>query len=410
MLNVSSNLLAQIIAIAFIPVLARIYSPADFGKAYVFLGVCSCLVAISSFRFAVTVPLAENDKQRNIGILLSIGIIFSMFLLIALTSLLFSPFEILKELEETESLLLFYFFFSSINNLLINVVIANGKYKSIGLAKVLSALILNFSRLAIVNFGFSDGLLYSLVLAEVAVSVILLVSCKQQVSAITLKDTSFKHFVDYIKAYKEFPIYQALSQLILISTQYAPAFMFSIFYSITEIGLFAMANNLVSLPVNSIGIALSQIYLGEFRKKENRPKMLKYSVFIILFFMLSSIVAACIFWLFGAQLVTIFLGEQWRDIVPIILSLMALGAAKLCVAVVSQSLNILKKQKLQLYINGIYFCLSYLSLILAIKTQMSFVDAVFIYTVASTFALFMGLLLIIMNIRVDVKNENTLFG
>ena len=400
--------MAQLIAVAFIPILARLYSPADFGNAFVFLGVCSCLVAVSSLRFAVTVPLAGTGKQQNLGILLSTGIIISIFLLLALILLFFSPFKILKELNGIELLLIVYFFFTSINNLLINVVISTGKYKNIGFAKVTSALILNISRLAIVSLGFSDGLIYSLVLSEVSALLLLLSVCKQRLLAITLTDIIPKNFIDYIKHYKDYPKFQVLSQLILISTQYAPAFILTIFYSQSEVGIFAMANNLVSLPVNSIGVALSQIYLGEFRKKENHPKMLKYSISIILLFLFCSLIAMFIFSAFGETLTVIILGEQWLSIVPIIVLLMALGSAKLCVAVVSQSLNILKKQKLQLFINTIYFCSSYLSLLWAIEMQMSFFHAVLAYTVASTCALLVGVLLIIINIKVDVKNEDTL--
>ncbi|MEF1228820.1 oligosaccharide flippase family protein, partial [Vibrio fortis] len=215
---------------------------------------------------------------------------------------------------------------------------------------------------------------------------------------------------EYIKKYIDYPKFQVISQFILISSQYAPIFMLSNSFSTLQVGLFVMANNLVSLPVNSVGLALSQIYLGEYRKKENQKNIFKHSGYIVGFFMMASVPFIFLMSIWGDSIVGFLLGEQWIDTAPLISMLIFLGSAKLCMAVISQSLNIFNGQRLQLFINFLFFMLSYSSLYICIMLKWDFYTTVLLYTISGSFALFVGIYLTMRNIMVKSKYENSIFG
>ena len=404
--NVSSNILSQIIVVAFIPVLARLYKPEDFGIATLFLGIASCLVAISSLRISVTIPIADSVNEKSIGILISFILISLLALFLSFSVNFFEMFNS-GALEGLGLVFVIYFYITAINNVLTNTVISNGNYPYIGGAKVSSSIFLNLARLLMVYFSATDGLIYSLLVAECFGFLILWLGAKDTIIK------SFKVFVidkvqfrQFLVKYKDYPKYQVFSQFILISSQYAPVFIMSSMFAANEVGLFVMANNLVNMPVNSIGIALSQIYLGEYRREKNRGKIFKHSLQMVFFFLVLSIPFVVLFVFFGHSLINILLGEQWAGISSIITLLIVLGTVKLCMSVISQSLNIFRAQKLQLGINLIFFISSYLSLGVSVFLGCDFYNTVLIYTLAGTTVLLLGVFIILLNIRVNTKNED----
>jgi len=403
--NVGSNILSQIITISFIPLVSRLYGPEQFGEVTLFLGICSCLVAISSFRLAIVIPIAETNKEKQIALVTSLIIILVLTLVLAI---LFSITDILSvvELNGLYPLIIAYFFFASINNVQVNLVISQGNYRVIGASKMINSIFLNLARLSIAYICLSLGLIYSLIIAELFTFVFLLKATRISYKKIGGNNISkLSDIFNFVSKYRSFPKYQVASQLVLISSQYAPIFVLSTTFTAYEVGLFAMANNLVNLPVNSVGMALSQIYYGEYRKTEYWGKMFKHSLLIILAFLFIATPVIIVMFLFGSDIVGWLLGNDWSGVGDIITLLIFMGAAKLCLAVISQSFNIFRSQKLQLVINSLFFIVSYLSLYLATQLSTEFFDVLLIYTVSCTIMLFFCIFLTLRNIKVNTKNE-----
>ncbi|CAK1709921.1 lipopolysaccharide biosynthesis protein [Vibrio crassostreae] len=408
-LNIGSNVFSQILIVIFIPILARIYKPEDFALATLFLGVASCFVSISSLRLSVTIPIAENKEEKGRALVLSASIVILLSLLFFIFSKTWPIFDDIG-LGKYKNVIFAYMMVLSFNSILTGVIISSGNYNFIGGSKVLTSVVLNFSRLFISYAGLSSGLIYSLIISEVIAFFVLLYGSRTAIKNYTLNHKFVKKdYVLFIRKYKDYPKYQVLSQFVLISSQYAPVFMMSKSYSAMQIGFFVMANNLVSMPVNSIGLALSQIYLGEYRKQEKRRKIFKHSIFIVLLFMISSLPFVFILYIWGESIVEFILGEQWKKAAPLISMLIFLGAAKLCMAVISQSLNIFKAQKLQLGINILFFFSSYLSLYAGIYYKFDFDSTVLSYTVFGSVALLIGVILTLRNIKINSTDNEVIY-
>jgi O-antigen/teichoic acid export membrane protein len=75
---------AQIVAFATFPLLARLYSPVDFGVLAQYVAVSAVVQGVAALRFDLTIPLAENDDVAAQLLALSLAITVATSLLVAL--------------------------------------------------------------------------------------------------------------------------------------------------------------------------------------------------------------------------------------------------------------------------------------------------------------------------------------
>ncbi|HFQ5567890.1 TPA: lipopolysaccharide biosynthesis protein [Vibrio vulnificus] len=402
--NAGGNVFAQFLAVVFIPILSRMYSPEEFGIATFFLAITSCAISVSSLRYATAIPIVKGEKEFLASIVSSSAIV-------AATSVLFwwviynFNFEFLRPIFEVKDIAVIYIIVMSINNILINVIIRRGEYKTIGLAKISSATILNFSRLLAGLLSIENGLVVSLIISELVTLFVILYSNKPA-SFLIIRERTLKknNILDFLKKYKRYPIFQVPSQASLIVTQYAPVFLLSISFDASYVGIYAMANNLVNMPVNSFGLALSQIFYGEFSKEHNQEKMLKTSLIIIGSIVTVTIPVLLIFYLYGESIIALLLGNRWQFVYEVSFYMLILGATKLCVSSISQSFNIFDKQSFQLKLNILSLFSSYSSLFLSMKIGVDFLETIYIYSICSSIANVITVILILRMIKRCTKN------
>src|SRR5674476_183139 len=83
----SGTVISQVLSILFVPVLTRIYPPEVYGTLAVFTSLLTILLVGSSFKYELTIPIAENDEDAETLLLLSllIACILSVLLFVVLT-------------------------------------------------------------------------------------------------------------------------------------------------------------------------------------------------------------------------------------------------------------------------------------------------------------------------------------
>ena len=78
------TVISQGIAILVLPILSRIYTPADFGIAAVFASAITILSHISGLRYYLAIPLPKSDRYANAVIVLSLLVQFIFSLVLCL--------------------------------------------------------------------------------------------------------------------------------------------------------------------------------------------------------------------------------------------------------------------------------------------------------------------------------------
>ena len=79
----SSKVAAQIVAYASAPVIARLFSPSDFGIRQIFLSIFGVISIISCLRYEFSIPLGKNDREASASFILSLflALVFALLLL-----------------------------------------------------------------------------------------------------------------------------------------------------------------------------------------------------------------------------------------------------------------------------------------------------------------------------------------
>ena len=88
----SGTAAAQIVTMLSTPVVTRLYTPSDFGVLTVFTALIGVLGPLSTLRYAVTIPLAENEGLADNLIRLCFLITLLLSLIILIIVLLFGNF------------------------------------------------------------------------------------------------------------------------------------------------------------------------------------------------------------------------------------------------------------------------------------------------------------------------------
>ena len=79
----TSRAASQAIGLVLAPIIARIFTPDDFGVLQIFTSILSVLAVVACLRYELSIPLGKNDREAGASFALSliISLIFSLIVL-----------------------------------------------------------------------------------------------------------------------------------------------------------------------------------------------------------------------------------------------------------------------------------------------------------------------------------------
>lgn len=273
-LMASGTIISQIVVILSSPILSRIYSVNDFGYLSLFTSVISISAVLSTGRYelAIGIPEIDKDSLSIFNLILIIGGVTSTLYFIII--FLFS--EVLK-LEILGGLFLkkwiyiapIYIFIIAILSAILYWLQRKKLYKKITFINAFQVILTSIFSLLIGFLKIESGMIYSLVLSAFIVVLYLIFTEKDLYKAIG----DFSNVKLQAKKFANFPKFALWSDLSLsISQQFIPI-LFSLLYSTTIVGFYAMANRILRLPNIIITTAVGNVFrndaIDEIRKKGN---------------------------------------------------------------------------------------------------------------------------------------------
>ena len=76
-----------------------------------------------------------------------------------------------------------------------------------------------------------------------------------------------------MKRYRKFPMYSSWSALLNTMSWQLPALMLGIFFSPIIVGYYALGVRIIQIPMQSIGQAVSQVFIQRAAKAKNENKL-----------------------------------------------------------------------------------------------------------------------------------------
>lgn len=259
---VSGTALAHGITIVTLPLLSRLYGPADFGLLAVFAGLIAMGGAAACLRFDVAVPLPqEEDAART---LLALALLSSMCLGgIGLLVCLLAPQQVAAWVGQPA--------LSPYIALVPVGICLSGMYASLQAWQVRQRLFSRIARTRVAQSAGATATQLVLGLSGVQPLGLLLgpllnagVACLAfwRTAASALRQSSVKQLLLQARSYRHFPLYSTPEALANSASLQLSIIMIAAMATTSEAGHLMMAMYVMQAPMALIGNAINQVYLS----------------------------------------------------------------------------------------------------------------------------------------------------
>ena len=275
----SGTAVAQLIGIVTMPIITRLYTPADLGVLAVYSSVLAIfgVGATLRYEFAYALPKRDEDAANLLGLCLALlfvtTVVFGLILLFG-RDLLLSIIDI-SSIEPYLWFLLIGFFGMGLYTTLNYWAIRQRDYGRITYTKINQGASGSVCKilLGLLSFG-PMGLIIGHIVSQVAgIGTLARAAWKKERG--NLKAISLSGMMNAARSYRDFPIFNLPASVANIMSSQLPPLMLLVLYGSEIVGFYALAYMLVVLPGGIISGSMGQAFLGEAAKmvREGSPEL-----------------------------------------------------------------------------------------------------------------------------------------
>ncbi|OMG54148.1 lipopolysaccharide biosynthesis protein [Tessaracoccus sp. ZS01] len=348
----SGTALGQLIAIGAMPLITRIYSPAEYGVLGLFSSVVVIAGSVAGLKYdaAVILPARNGDGNRiAIGLfvisILSVAISSAILLLFLIASQFFGG-GLLVSMGHWALLLPVGTFAAGVSLSFTALATRAGEFSRLShlppLQKGASVVVQIGGGLLGVGVG---GLLVGALLQSF-VSIGLL--ARGRLKSVLLVALSFRgtgELRGVAHRYRDFPSVNAPTALLNSLAWNSQIFLLALFYTPDELGMFSLAMGMVGLPLNVILTAVSQVYLRESADRKSRPDRARFLwVRVLVGLLLLSVPIFVGLVLFCRYLVVPIFGSAWSLTEMIALALLPILWGRFVTTTLTTTFTVYRRQ------------------------------------------------------------------
>lgn len=318
--------LAQLLALAFLPILTRTYSQEAFGLLAAFSAVVGFVSSFVTLKYDTALVLPKEDQDAYS--LLKLSNIVTVIITIICVLIMSLPITYFEEYRGLEILIGTGVLLSVNYN---NSALWNIRFKhfnSTSIAKVVQSVAIFAFQFLLYSWYDLKGLVIGNLLGITISGLYLIVTRKfdwKIYRGVTQNDMLVQ-----AKRYIDFPKYFTLSNAVLSFSTSLPVLLFVKYIPLAQIGIYGIALRIIGQPVTLISNSLRSVILGDMadKRNDNKPIIGWYlKIFVGLFIV--SLLASLGLFMFSDYIVTLFLGQEWieaglyiRMLLPLLISMM----------------------------------------------------------------------------------------
>lgn len=392
--------IAQAIGLAAVPILTRLYNPADFGVLGVYASALAVLAAIAALRFELAVPLPENTNDAVSLVILSM-IISTGFCALAATGLWLtheqlSSVDHLGTLSAYVPLLVAGVFAASLYQTLSYWAVRVQAYPVIARTRLSEVLGMITVQIGTGLLGLGPiGLLVGHIIGQAGGFVILarliIHPYQERSSRLTISTTRTLAI-----RYRRFPLYTAPATLLNAVGNNIPPILLAATHGAEIAGYFFVAQRILGAPLTLLGRSVSQAYNGEAAKllRGQDPHLARLFFSLAKKLVVVAIPMAILVMLFASSLFAWALGAEWREAGHYAEILVLMFIPRFVTSPLSITMSILERQQVTLLIQTIVAASSIGSLALGIWMDLAAESliAFFSITMSAAYAIEFGIL------------------
>jgi O-antigen/teichoic acid export membrane protein len=308
---------AQVITVAFIPFIARIYGPEAFGGFGSFSAILNILIPVAALTYpiAIALPRFQKDVVAVIWVCLISGLFVAL-----ISSIIFFLFNhnILPSIIDSSVLEYYYLFpiavlFATLQQTTEQWMIRSKEYKAIAKASVTLSLMLNGSKLSAgLLVPFASTLIYIQTFSLAFNALLLFMYAKGKSGFWAIKKPDFLKIYATFKKYKDFPIYRSPQVVLFAISESLPVLFLGHYFGPAVAGFYVLSRGVMGVPLLLVGKTLGDVFYQKISKSVNdggdyRREIEKTTLYLTL---IAAPVFLCIF--FSAEFIfKLVFGEVW---------------------------------------------------------------------------------------------------
>lgn len=310
-------LVSQVIPIAVLPVLARVFSPESFGVFGTLTSIAGIFTVVGSLKYEMAIVLPPSAGKKQALANLSFFILMIITLLSLLSVIVAKDFfaALLSDSKFNSG----YFFFipfllfsGGILNISYQWLSSEKRFSDISLIKIILAVVANGFNIVTGIFCHHPAvLLIGQISGSFAGAGFFIVQCRDQIKS-SAKKISFAKMQVVAREFNRFPIFTAPQHFLNTVSQNLPAIMLASFFGIQVTGFYIMSRRVLQIPVQLISDSIRPVLYKKMSDTFNRNESIKQLILkptIGLFAI--AVVPAIVFILWAEDLFVFFLGPNW---------------------------------------------------------------------------------------------------
>lgn len=313
----TGSVLAQALMLAAIPMLSRLYGPEDFGVFGLFSALLSIAGVASCLRYELAIPLPGTRRQAAqvfaTGTVALLCVSLAVLIMVILGHRQIAAWMDAPRLESLLWLLPVSVLGYGLYELLNYWTTRRGKFKALAVSHVLRAAGVTGTQMGAAAMpGGAAGLVLGQLTGQWVANFVLAWQALRQDRAVIASGFRVQRIREQARRYRSFARYGAPQAVLNSASQAVPAIMLGWFFSPAIVGLYIMAQRVVSAPLTLIAQSLRQAMLPHFARQHQaglslRPLLWKYTAGLALL----GLPAVIVLLLFGEELFSFVLGREW---------------------------------------------------------------------------------------------------
>lgn len=357
----SGTFIAQLIPILVSPILARLYTPEDFGVLGVFISLVIILSIIGTGRFELALFLPKRIKTVNL--ITKFIIIYSSvisFVLLIFISIYTDEIMLYIGVADFRVVLFIPFavFIYSLYIILRSWLNRKEEYEVMRTNYVLQTLSISSFQMGFAPFYQGIGLVFGDLIGKLLT--VILIAKKLKFSSIKLSLYKVKVIV---YRYRNIPLYQVPAAIFNNAAIYVPTLILPSIFNLSASGAYFFIFRIVMAPIAIFGNALLEVFKVDASKAisnrgECRAEFIK--VFKILF-VLGCGIFLCVFFI-AKPFVDIVFGDDWQQAGELSQALALLAASRFIASPLSYLFILREKNKTNMLFQACFFIVVLISL------------------------------------------------
>jgi len=315
MTMVSGNTIAYIIPVILSPLIARLFSPEEFGLFGLYTSIVAIFSVASSLKYELAIMLPEKERNAHSLIVLSLILTLLTSFLVFAGLWFFKGFlinHINSKIESFIFLIPLGVLLAGLSRIFVYWNIRLINYKNVVRSRISGAVTAGAVKIISKTLLiFPNGLIIGQLIGSLS-SVILLLSGEVKKNILTFKEITIEGIIANLKEYKNFPKYQSFSVIFNSISQNIPNILLLILFSPAVAGFYALTSRVLVLPSSFIGKSVREVYYQEASAIFNRGESIKEIFLKTTLGLIKVYSLPCLVILFFAPwLFSVIFGKEW---------------------------------------------------------------------------------------------------